>query len=173
MFLWFPDWFQLQRYIWKSACDGKKLPLNLTLFQWGRRDRPLCKLTPAGGRGLAISSPPPCMPLLGDTPKAGKRSYEDERGFMMGRRVRLNKAYSHLGCEPLLYDWDLWQGWHSWLLSVTEENWTWTLFSVNFRSWMGKWNNSRLLHQANVKDSSLFLVNKWITVYLVAKNEAK
>lgn len=95
--------FQLQEPSCKSASDGKKLPWNPTLFQQGGRDSPFCKLTPSGGCGLAISSPPPCTPLLGDTHKAGNRPREDDHGFMMRRQVRLNKAYSHLGWEPLPY----------------------------------------------------------------------
>ena len=81
----------------------KKLPLTPTLFQQGGRDSPFCKLTPSGDCGLAISSPPPCTPLLGDTHKAGNRSCEDGHGFMMRGQVRLNKAYSHLGWEPPPY----------------------------------------------------------------------
>lgn len=81
----------------------KKLPRNPTLFQRGGRDSPFYKLTPSGDCGLAISSPPPCTPLLGDAHKAGNRSCEDGRGFMTRRQVWLNKAYSHLGWKPLPY----------------------------------------------------------------------
>lgn len=76
------------------------MPPNPTLFQRGGRDSPFYKLTPSGDCGLAISSPPPCTPLSGDTHKAGNRSCEDGRGFMTRRQVRLNKARSHLGWEP-------------------------------------------------------------------------
>lgn len=76
------------------------MPPNPTLFQRGGRDSPFFKLTPSGDCGLAISSPPPCTPLSGDTHKAGNRSCEDGRGFMTRRQVRLNKARSHLGWEP-------------------------------------------------------------------------
>ena len=98
-------------FIHKPAATGskirnrrlKKLPPNPTLFQQGGRDSPFYKLTPSGYCGLAISSPPPCTPLSGDTHKAGKRSCEDGRGFMTRRQVRLNKACSHLGREPPAY----------------------------------------------------------------------
>ena len=76
---------------------------NLTLFQQGGRDSPFCKYTLLGNCGLAISSPPPCIALLGDTHKARKRSCKDSRGFMTRRQVRLSKAYSHPGWEPVPY----------------------------------------------------------------------
>lgn len=99
---WFPD-FQLWRQSSKFASDGKKLPQNPTLFQQGGRYSPFCKLTPWGDCGLAISLPPPCTSLLGETHKAGNWSCKDGHGFMTLRQVQLNKAYSHLGWEPLPY----------------------------------------------------------------------
>lgn len=95
--------FQLQGPSCKSASDGKKLPQNPTLFQQGGGDSPFYKLTPLGHCGLAISSPPPYTPLLGDTLKAGNRSCKPRHGFMTRRQVWLNKAYSHLGWKPLPY----------------------------------------------------------------------
>lgn len=92
----------------ESACDAEKIAPQL--LQRGRRDSPFCKVTPLGGSGLAIFSPPPCTPLLGGTQKAGIRCREEGHGFMMRRQVRPNKAHPHLGCEPLpnleIYDED-------------------------------------------------------------------
>ena len=54
---------------------------------------------------------------------------------------------SGLGATGVLGD--LWRGWHSWLLSVTEENWTWTGFRevecVCLCLWYGRWKHSNPL----------------------------
>lgn len=72
--------------------------------------------------------PPPYSPLV-DTRKATKPIPSCERrdvDLWRGGKCDWTRAYSHLGWEPL---GDLRPGWHSWLLSVTEENWTWTVAS--------------------------------------------
>lgn len=54
---------------------------------------------------------------------------------------------SGLGATGVLGD--LWRGWHSWLLSVTEENWTWTGFRevecACLCLWYGRWKHSNPL----------------------------
>lgn len=75
--------------------------------------------------GLAISSPPPCSPLLGDTHEAGKPLLR-RRPWIYDAEASATKHGLFLsGLEATAVLWDLRRGWNSWLLSVTGENWTW------------------------------------------------
>lgn len=87
----------------KSASAGKKIASKPDIISAGRKRQSILQIDSWGDCGLAISSPPPCTPLLADTRKAGNRSCKDSRGFMTRRQVRLNEAYSHPGWEPLPY----------------------------------------------------------------------
>lgn len=107
---WFTD-LQLQEPSCKSASDGKRLPPNPTLFQWGGRDSPFCKLTPSGDCGPQYPRPPPCTPLSGDTRKATKPILR-RRDVDLRRRGKCDRT------RPI----PIWAGSHWRSLEIYEED---------------------------------------------------